>query len=166
MTHATRGCFFKKLRHGQGVLGVPLHAQVQRLGPLQQQEGVEGRHASSGIAQPLDPCLEDVGQRTEGAGVGNAMVGRIGIGELLEAARGFPVELAAIDQDAANRGAMAADELRRRVDHQVRAQAIGWHSAGDGVVLSMISGKPLSWAIFASFSMSSTSSLGLPTVSE
>ena len=56
-------------RHGQGVLGVPLHAQVQRLGPLQQQEGVERRQARAGIAQPLHAGLDDERQRAERLGV-------------------------------------------------------------------------------------------------
>ena len=32
-----------------------------------------------------------------------------------------PLELAAIDDDAADRGAVAAEELRGRVDHDIRA---------------------------------------------
>ena len=49
------------------VLRVPLHAQVQRLRTLQQQEGVERRERRSGIAQPLHARLDDERQRSEGA---------------------------------------------------------------------------------------------------
>ena len=35
----------EELRHGQGVLAVPRHPQVQRLQPLQEQEGVERAQA-------------------------------------------------------------------------------------------------------------------------
>ena len=43
--------------------------------------------------------------------------------------------------------------------------SMGRTSAGEAEVLSMISGSLCSWAMAASFSMSATSSLGLPSVS-
>lgn len=49
------------------------------------------------------------------------MVARVRLDELRELARGNPVELAAVDDDAAERRAVAADELRSRVDDDVRA---------------------------------------------
>ena len=156
----------QELGHRQRVFRVPLHAQVQGLRALQQQEGVEGRQRGAGIAQALHARLDDEGQRPECLGVGDAVVGRIGIDEIGEAAGGFPVELAAIDDDAANGGAVPANELGGRVDDDVRAPLDG---PGTGramrEVLSMTSGTPCSCAISASFSMSATSSLGLPSVS-
>ena len=71
--------------HGQGILGVALQAQVQRLDPLQQQEGAEGRQGRAGVAQPLHARLEDEGQGAEGLGVGKAVVGGVRFGEVLEA---------------------------------------------------------------------------------
>ena len=96
-----------------------LHAQMQRLGALQQQEGIERRQAGAGIAQALHPRLEDERERPERLGVGDAVIRRIGLGEILEAAGGLPVELARVDDDAADRGAVPADELGRGVDDDV-----------------------------------------------
>ena len=93
------------------------------------------------------------------------MIGRVGLGELLEAARGGPVELAGIDNDAADGGAVAAEEFGRRVDDDVGAPLDGpnqrWRRGG--VVDD--ERQPFSWAMAASFSMSAMSSLGLPRVS-
>jgi hypothetical protein len=44
--------------------------------------------------------------------------------------------------------------------------SMGRESAGEGVVLSMMSGRPFACAICARRSMSMMSSFGLPTVSE
>ena len=55
------------------------------------------------------------------------MIRRIGLGELLEASRSRPVELARIDDDAADAGAVAAQKLGGRVDHDVRAPLDGPH---------------------------------------
>ena len=43
--------------------------------------------------------------------------------------------------------------------------SMGRTSTGEAEVLSMMSGRPCSWAMAASFSMSAMSSLGLPRVS-
>ena len=55
------------------------------------------------------------------------MIGRIGLGELLESSRGCPVKLARVDDDAADAGAMAAQKLGGGVDHDVRAPLDGAH---------------------------------------
>ena len=114
------GVRFEMLGHGEGVLGVALHAQVQRLEALQKQEGVERREGGAGIAQALDAGLEDEGERAEGFGVGEAVVGGVGLDELGEAAGGLPVELAGVDDDAADGGAVAADELGGGVRRRCR----------------------------------------------
>ena len=94
------------------------------------------------------------------------MVGGIGIDEIGEAAGGLPVELAAVDDDAADGGAVAADELGGRVDDDVGAPLDRPDQAGEAQVLSMISGRSRARArCLASVSMSATSSLGLPSVS-
>ena len=124
------------LGHGERVLRVALHAQVQGFDALQQQEGVERRERGAGVAQALHAGLEDEGQRPEGLGVGEAVVGGIGLGELLEAAGGGPVELAGVDDDAADGGAVAAEELGGRVDDDVGALLDGadQRRRGGGVV--------------------------------
>ena len=107
------------MSHGQRVLRVPLHAQVKGLEALQKQKGIEGRHAAAHIAQALHPGFENEGQRAEGFHVRKAVVGRVGLDEVAEAAGGLPVELAAVDDDAADRGSVAADILGGRLDHDV-----------------------------------------------
>ena len=59
------GMLLQVARHGQRILRVPLHAQVQRLDALQQQECVERRKRRAGVAQPLHARLEDEGERAE-----------------------------------------------------------------------------------------------------
>ena len=108
------------LRQRQGVLRMSLHAQMQGLGSLQEQKRVERREAGSGVAQALHPRLDDERQRPESFGIGNAVVRGIGIDEIRKASRSLPVELAAIDDDAADGGPMAADELGGRVDDDIR----------------------------------------------
>ena len=119
------GMLLKMLGDGEGILGVALEAEVERLNPLQKQEGVEWREGGAGVAQPLHAGFEDEGQRTEGLGVGEAMVGRIGLGELLEAAGSGPVEFAGVDNDAADGGAVAAEKLGGGVDDDVCAPLDG-----------------------------------------
>ena len=51
-----------------------------------------------------------------------------------------PVEAAAFDQHAADRRAVAAEVLRRRVHHDVGTPIEGRARYGDGIVLSIISG--------------------------
>ena len=77
------------------------------------------------------------------------MVARIRLGELGEAAGRCPVELAAVDDDAADDGAVAADELGRRVDDDVGAVLDRSTRYGVGSVLSRISGTPAACATSA-----------------
>ena len=49
------------------------------------------------------------------------MVAGVGISDISELAAGFPVKFAAVHDDAAQGGAVAADELGGRVDHDVCA---------------------------------------------
>ena len=105
----------------EGVLAVALDAQRQRLEALEEQERVERAERGADVAEPLDAQLEDEREVAEGLAVDDAVVRRIRVGELREAARRRPVEVAAVDDDAADRRAVAADPLRRRVDDDVGA---------------------------------------------
>ena len=102
------------------VLDVALDAQRQRLRALQQQEGIERRERSALIAQDQRADVRRKSCRADILGKADAVVARVRLDELRELARGNPVELAA-DDDAAERRAVAADELRSRVDDDVRA---------------------------------------------
>ena len=64
------------LGDGERVLRVALHAQVQRLSSLQQQECIERRERRAGIAQALHARFEDEGERAEGLGVREAVIRR------------------------------------------------------------------------------------------
>src|SRR5512142_986451 len=49
----------EELRYRERILRVTLHAKVKRLGSLQQEEGVEGRQRSTGVAQSLHTRAND-----------------------------------------------------------------------------------------------------------
>ena len=59
-----------------------LDSERQRFHALQEQEGVEGRECRAQVAQELDPKLDDEGGRAERLGVDQAVVRRVGRGEL------------------------------------------------------------------------------------
>ncbi len=106
------------IRHGLRVLGMALDAQGQRLDALDGQERVEGRQRGAEIAQQRHARLDDIGdgaERLHGLGPDRAVIGGIGRVErgLARGMRG-PVEIAAIDEKAADRGAVAAEILRGR----------------------------------------------------
>ena len=108
-----------------GVLHMALDAQAQGLGALQQQEGVERRNGGTGITQQ---DRTDVGDKSCGAcciGKGNAVVAGVGVSNVAELTACLPVELAAVHDDAAQRGAVAADELGSGVDDDVSAMLDG-----------------------------------------
>ena len=118
----TSGRFSSQLGDGQRVLAVAGDPQRQRLETLQEQERVERAERGADVAQALDAQLEDERQVTEGGGVADPVVARIGIDEVrLEPLARGPVERASVHDDSTDGGAMAADPLRRRVDDDVRA---------------------------------------------
>jgi hypothetical protein len=78
---------------------------------------------------------------------------------------GAEVERAAVDDDAADRRAVTAEELRRAVHDDVGAVLDRAQRYGVGTVLSTTSGTPTSWATSAMPRMSSTLLRGLPSVS-
>ena len=110
--------------------------QRQGLEPLQQVEGRLRIEAGAEVAEPFEPRLEDEGGRTVVLGKGDAVVAGAGLGHDGEAAGSRPVELAAVDQDAAQGDAVAADELGRRVHHDVRTEIDrpGQERGGEGAV--------------------------------
>src|SRR5258705_6790116 len=107
--------------HCQRVLRVALHAQMQRLSTLQQQERIEGRQASPRIAEPLNTRLKSECQGTERLRIRDSVIRRIGAGEVWKATRCLPIKTARVNNDAADRSAVSADELRRRVNSNVCA---------------------------------------------
>src|SRR5215472_16093812 len=111
----------KIFSHLQRVLRMPLHSQVEGFDALQEQERVEWSQTPSGVTQPLDAGFDDEGQRPESGRIGNAVIRRVGLNEVLKSSRCSPIELAAVSNDSAYRCPMAADVFRRRVDDDVCA---------------------------------------------
>ena len=103
---------------------VALHPQRQRLDALQEQERVERRERGAGVAQQHGAHAADVGGGPERVAPDDAVVARVGLRQARVAVgvRG-PVEGAGVDDGAADRRAVAADELRQRVDDDVGAVA-------------------------------------------
>ena len=100
---------------------VPLEAQRQRLRALQQQEGGKRGNGSALIAQQNGAHIGRKCCRTCRIDERNAVVAGVRVGNQAKFAAGAPVELAGVDDDAAERRAVTADELRCRVDHDVCA---------------------------------------------
>ena len=78
------------LGDGLRVLRVALHAQAQRLEPLEEQERVERRDRGADVALVLQPGLEDVlrgPQRLGQLREHEAVVARVGLGEVRRSGR-------------------------------------------------------------------------------
>ncbi len=99
-----------------------LHADAERLDALQQLERVGRRQAGAEIAQAFGAGAHDEGGLAELLVEDDAVIAGIGLGQLRELAGGVPVEPAAVDDDAADGDAVAADPLGRRVHHDVGAE--------------------------------------------
>jgi hypothetical protein len=115
---------------------------------------LNGRDAPAHVAQQLEAHLENVGDVGAAGGrealerlpMHEAVVARVGLGEAGEPAAA-PVEIAAVDDDAADRRAVAADVLGGRVDDDVDAPLDRAVEHRRRHVLSMMSGTPASRAI-------------------
>ena len=106
----------------QRVLGVPLRPQAERLDTEEQLLRRKGAEAGAEVAENLDARADDERDGAEGLPELQAVVALGGLDHLREARRvGAPVELAAVDDDAADRRAVAADPLGRRVHDDVGA---------------------------------------------
>ena len=109
-------------RHGQRVVGMPLHAQRKRLHSLQNQEGVEGAERRARVAQRHRARPTDIRRGTQRFCIDDAVVARLWLGELIElVAMRSPVEDAAIDQDAGDGRAQPAQVLGGGMQDDVAA---------------------------------------------
>ncbi len=112
------------LRDGQRVLAVTFHAQRERLESLDEEERVERRDRRADVSLVLEAGLQDVLRGAERLGElreDRAVVARVGLGEVGEAPTARVVELPPVDDDPADRRAVTADELGRRVHDDVGA---------------------------------------------
>src|SRR5213592_5213421 len=97
-----------------------IHPQPKRLDALQEQEGVEWAQRRPQVAQTLDARLHDKGKVAEGLVEADAVVALARLQQLRERA-GAPRKAPAVDDHTADAGAMPADELGGRVNHNVGA---------------------------------------------
>ncbi len=87
-----------------GVLGMALHAQAQSLNTLQQQECVERADGSAGITQQDGTHIGYESSRAGSVHKADAVVAGVGCCNGGIVAGSSPVELAAVDDDAAQGG--------------------------------------------------------------
>ena len=100
------------------------HAQRQRLDALQDLERGERRHARAEVAHALAPRAQQERRGRRLLGEHHVVEAGVRLGQRRELAarlRAVPVESPRIDQHAADHDAVAGEELRRRVEHEVGA---------------------------------------------
>ena len=97
--------------------------QVQGLQTEVHEKGVERRRDGAEVAHQVRRALHDVGHLPERLRVGKAVVGGVRLHKAREPVGVLrPVEVAAVDDAAANLGGVAVHVLRRRVRHDVAAE--------------------------------------------
>ena len=117
-------CFSRYSRNGHSVRYMALHAHAERVDPLQEEKGIERRDARSQIAKTFDAGPDDESDRSEYVAEDHAVVGRRGLIEQREVA-GLPVELSAIDNDAADAVPWPPMNLVRRSTTMSAPKSIG-----------------------------------------
>ena len=118
--------------HLARVLDVPRHAQRQGFDALQDQPGGVRAHAGAEVAQALAAGAQQ--ERADAAFLAehHAVEAGVGLVQFGKTRRGVPVEQAAVDQHATDHGAVAGQELGRRMEHQVGAVFEGFHQPRRG----------------------------------
>jgi hypothetical protein len=120
------GAGLEVARQGEGVLGVALGAQAERLDAEQQLLGGERVERGAQVAQDLDAGADDEGDGAERVPELEPVVALGRLDKLREPGAVLaPIELARVDEDAADGGAVATDPLGRRVDDNVGAMVDG-----------------------------------------
>ena len=109
------------IHHLFRVLGVAFQAQGESLGPLQEKERRERGDTRAGIAQQDRADIGGERRRPRGLGELDAVVAGIRLADPRIPAARRPIERAAVDDDAAERRTVAADELGGAVQHNIRA---------------------------------------------
>ena len=103
MVHMLHLRMMRKVLHDLlRVLRVALQTQGQRLHALQEQEGIEGRNRCARVAQENRADVGDERRRADRVCEGNAVVTRIRISNRRIMPARLPVELAGINNAAAN----------------------------------------------------------------
>src|ERR1700685_1043499 len=97
--------------HRKSIFKMLLHAHAKSFDALQEEERIKGADARADVAQSFHARFDDEADVAESLPEVHAVVGARGLGELRELAV-VPREFAAIDDNAADGGAMAAHEFR------------------------------------------------------
>ena len=105
----------QELDNPAGVRDVPLHAQRERLHPLQDVERGGGAHARPEVARTFLARAHDERGGAVLLGEHHVVEAGVGLAQGREPAGGVPVEGAAVDEHAADGDSVAAEELRRGV---------------------------------------------------
>ena len=103
----------------QCILGMTLYAERQGLDALQEQPCIERCKGCALVTQNDGTKIGSDGGRCAVGSEGYTMVGLVLRGEPWPLLRLVPVELAGIDDDAADGGSVTTDELRRRMNDDV-----------------------------------------------
>src|SRR5215472_4739558 len=126
-----RGMAIQELGDALRILAMSLHAQRQRLQPLQEKPAIERGYSGTQVAHELHACLDDVSQWAEGLDKAQAVVRRIGLDQPGETTI-RPVELAAIHDYASDGSAVATDEFSSRVDDDIASVLEGLYQVRCG----------------------------------
>ena len=143
-THPLDAGIVRQIRGDRSRVGlVALEAQRQRLEPLKKLEGVEGRERRAGVAKLNGSGPHDEGPLGKVTGEHDVVKGDFGLIERRESLGVLgPGKRPAVDDRAAQRRAVPADELRERVHDDVGAVVKGFSISGVATVLSTMSGTP------------------------
>ena len=115
----------------QCVLHMALYAKGERFKALEENEIMDRRERCPRVTEKDRPDPRDKCRRACRLHKGNSMVGRIRLYELRELVPvGCPVEGSSVDNDAADRGSVSSDELRRRFDDDIRTVLDGPEQVG------------------------------------
>ena len=119
-----------------GVFRVALQTEREGLGPLQQEEGVERRERCTGVAEQDRTDVGNERRRADRLDEGDTVIAGVGIGDGRVFAGCRPVKLTGVHDDAAQRRAVAADELGCRVDDDICTVLDGTDEIGgaEGVI--------------------------------
>lgn len=126
----------QKFHHLFCVLRMALEAQGQGLDALEQQKRSKGGNGSAGIPEQDRPDIGYKGGRAGSLGKGNTVIAGVGSGDSGVIAGSSPVKLTGIYDDAAQGGAVTAQEFGGGMDDDVCAMLDGADKIGstEGVV--------------------------------
>ena len=110
----------QELNHLQCVFDVPFHTQGEGFQTLQQNECVERADGCPGVTEQDGADADGISCCSGSIDKAHAMITEVRFSQLREFAGCFPVKLAGVNDDTAQWRSVASDELRCRMDYDVR----------------------------------------------